>query len=132
MVIRLDNDVFDALVKEGAYQDRNEKYVTALRGKSRKGISLLIPVSAVKDAVGFVVTDNEGGTDGESDPVELAAVRCDTLAEAINAMVHGVEGKKEVTFYCELCVDYGDVIEGIASWSHPDRYADGERWEDYC
>lgn len=131
MVIRLDNDVFDSLVKEGAYQGRNEKYVTALRGKSRKGISLLIPVSAVQDAVGFVVTDNEGGTDGD-DSVELGCVRCDTLAEAINAMVHGVEGKKEVTFYCELCADYGDVIEGIARWSHPDRYADGERWADYC
>jgi hypothetical protein len=132
MVIRLGNDVFDALVKEGAYQDRNEKYVTALRGNSRKGISLLIPVSAVQDAVGFVVTDNEGGTDGESDPVELAAVRCDTLAEAINAMVHGVKGQKEVTFYCELCVDYGDHIDGIASWCNPSRYDDGTQWEDYC
>lgn len=132
MVIELDTDVFDALVKEGAYQDRNEKYVTALRGKSRKGISLLIPVSAVEDAVGFVVTDNVGGTDGESDPVELAAVRCDTLAEAINAMVHGVEGKKEVTFYCELCADYGTVIDGIARWCNPSRYAEGTRWADYC
>ena len=130
MVIELDPDVFDALVKDGAYQDSDEKYVTATRGKSRKSISMLIPVSAVKDAVGFVVTDNEGGTDGESDPVELGALRCDTLADAINAMVHGVKGKKEVTFYCELCVDYGDVIDGIASWCHPGRYDDGEQWED--
>lgn len=130
MVIELDNDVFDALVKDGAYQDSDKKYVTARRGKSRKTISLLIPVSAVKNAVGFVVTDNEGGTDGESDPVELGARRCDTLAEAVNAMVHGVEGKKEVTFYCELCVDDGTGTEGIARWCHPDRYDDGERWED--
>lgn len=129
MVIELDTDVFDAIVNEGAYQDRNEKYVTALRGKSKKGISLLIPVSAVKDAVGFVVTDNEGGTDGD-DSVELGCVRCDTLAEAINAMVHGVEGKKEVTFFCELCADYEDVIDGIARWCNPSRYADGTRWED--
>ena len=130
MVIELDNDVFDALVKDGAYQDNDKKYVTAKRGKSRKSISLLIPVSAVKNAVSFVVTDNEGGTDGESDPVELGARRYDTLAEAVNAMVHGVKGKKEVTFYCELCADYGDDIESIASWCHPDRYDDGEQWED--
>ena len=129
MVIELDTDVFDAIVKEGAYQDRNEKYVTALRGNSKKGISLLIPVSAVEDAVGFVVTDNEGGTDGD-DSVELGCVRCDTLAEAINAMVHGVEGKKEVTFFCELCADYDTVIEGIARWCNPSRYADGTRGED--
>lgn len=130
MIIELDNDVFDALIKEGAYQDSNNEYVTATRGKSNKSITLLIPVSAVKDAVSFVVTDNEGGTDGESDPVEIGALRCDTLAEAVNAMVHGVEGQKEVTFYCELCADYGSVIEGVASWCHPDRYGDGTRWED--
>lgn len=130
MVVELDNDVFDAIVKAGAYTEYNANYVTARRGTGRATISLLIPVREVKSAVGYVVTDNEGGTDGESDPVEVGAVRCGTLAEAINAMVHGVEGKKEVTYYCELCVDYGDHIDGIAQWCHPDRYADGEQWED--
>ena len=125
MTIELDNDVFDALVKEGAFLDRNDRYVTARSGN--RCISLPIPVSVVKDAEGFVVTDNEGGTDG-SDPVELGALRCDTLAEAVNAMVHGVEGQKEVTFFCELCADYGTVIEGIAHWCHPGRHADGGRW----
>jgi hypothetical protein len=130
MVVELDNDVFDAIVRAGAYNEYNANYVTARRGTGSATISLLIPVRAVKPAVGYVVTDNEGGTDGESDPVEVGAIRCDTLAEAINAMVHGVEGEKEVTFYCELCADYGDFIDGIARWCHPSRYADGTRWDE--
>lgn len=123
MIIELDNDVFDTLAKEGACRDIDDRYVTARRGNGGPCISLPIPVSTVEDAEGFVVTDNEGGTDGD-DPVELGAIRCDTLAEAVNAMVHGVEGQKEATFFCELCADYGTVIEGIARWCHPG----GGRW----
>ena len=87
----------------------------------QEAFALPLKVAAVKDAVGFVVTDNEGDT-------EVGAVRCDTLAEAVNAMVNGVEGKTEVTFYCELCVDRGCVIDGVARWCHTSRYDDGRQW----
>ena len=78
-------------------------------------------VAEVKDATSFVVTDNEGDR-------EVGATRCDTLAEAVNAMVNGVDGKTEVTFYCELCADNGCVIDGVARWCHTSRYDDGRQW----
>lgn len=127
MVIELDNDVFDTLAKEGACRESDDRYVTARRGNGGPCISLPIPVSTVEDAEGFVVTDNVGGTGGD-DPAELGALRCDTLAEAVNAMVHGVEGQEEATFFCELCADYGTVIEGIARWCHPGRHPGKGRW----
>ena len=67
------------------------------------------------------------GIDNEGDN-EVGCVRCDTLGEAVNAMVNGVADKTEVTFYCELCVDSGTCIEGVARWCHPSYYDDGEQW----
>jgi hypothetical protein len=80
-------------------------------------------VAEVEGASSFVVTDNEGDS-------EVGAERCDTLAEAVNAMVNGVKGKTEVTFYCELCVDRADgtAIEPVARWCHTSRYDDGKQW----
>lgn len=90
-------------------------------GEAYEAFALPLKVAEVKDAKSFVVTANEGDT-------EVGADRCDTLAEAVNAMVNGVEGKTEVTFYCELCVDNGRAIEGVARWCHTSRYDDGRQW----
>lgn len=96
---------------------------THLMGEAYEAFALPIKVAEVEGASSFVVTDNEGDS-------EVGSTRCDTLAEAVNAMVNGVEGKTEVTFYCELCVDRDDgtAIEPVARWSHPSRYDDGKQW----
>ena len=85
MVVELDNDVFDAIVRAGAYNEYNANYVTARRGTGSATISLLIPVRAVKPAVGYVVTDNEGGTDGESDPVHPGSSPVATRGSPVEA-----------------------------------------------
>lgn len=90
-------------------------------GEAYEAFALPLKVAEVKDATSFVVTDNEGDR-------EVGATRCDTLAEAVNAMVNGLEGKTEVTFYCELCADNGCVIDGVARWCHTSRYDDGKQW----
>lgn len=94
---------------------------THLMGEAYEAFALPIKVGEVAGAESFVVTDNV-------DDREVGCTRCDTLAEAVNAMVNGVEGKTEVAFYCELCVDNGTVIEPVARWSHPSRYDDGKQW----
>jgi hypothetical protein len=96
---------------------------THLMGEAYEAFALPIKVAEVEGASSFVVTDNEGDS-------EVGAERCDTLAEAVNAMVNGVEGKTEVTFYCELCVDRADgtAIEPVARWCHTSRYDDGKQW----
>ena len=96
---------------------------THLMGEAYEAFALPINVAEVEGASSFVVTDNEGDS-------EVGAERCDTLAEAVNAMVNGVEGKTEVTFYCELCVDRADgtAIEPVARWCHTSRYDDGKQW----
>ena len=130
MNIEIDENVYMALladIKPSVVFTREEAelyckdYVTVFRKESHRGFAIPLKVSEIDKAESFVVTDNENDT-------EIGSVRCDTLAEAINAMVNGVEGKTEVTFYTELCADFGSVIEGVARWSHPARYADGQQW----
>ena len=96
---------------------------THLMGEAYEAFALPIKVAAVEGARSFVVTDNECDN-------EVGCTRCDKLAEAVNAMVNGVEGKTEVTFYCELCVDRADgtAIKPVARWNHPSRYDDGKQW----
>ena len=138
MVIFLDEDVYDKIRKSNVSTDLSGRYVIAHRGTkydfielpiedTENNMGLPIELTEVHCAESYVVTDNEGGTDGD-DPVELSCERCDTLAEAINAMVRGVEGNGDVTFYTELCADYGDHIDGIARWCHPARFEDGKQW----
>ena len=138
MIIFLGEDVYDKIRASVAPKDLSGRYVIAHRGTEHDFIELPIEdtennmglpiyLTEVRGAKSYVVTDNEGGTDGD-DPVELSCERCDTLEEAINAMVRGVEGKAEVAFYTELCADYGDHIEGIARWCHPSRFEDGKQW----
>ena len=92
-----------------------------ISGEAYEAFALPLKVAEVKDAKSFVVTDNEGDN-------EVGSTRCDTLAEAVNAMVNGLEGKTEVTFYCELGADNGTVIDGVARWCHTSRYDDGRQW----
>lgn len=130
MNIEIDDKVYMALladIKPSVVFTREEAelyckdYVTVFRKESHRGFAIPLKVSEIDKAESFVVTDNENDN-------EIGSVRCDTLAEAINAMVNGVEGKTEVTFYTELCADFGSVIEGVARWSHPARYSDGQQW----
>lgn len=130
MNIEIDDKVYMALladIKPSVVFTREEAelyckdYVAVFRKESHRGFAIPLKVSEIDKAESFVVTDNENDT-------EIGSVRCDTLAEAINAMVNGLEGKTEVTFYTELCADFGSVIEGVARWSHPARYADGQQW----
>lgn len=130
MNIEIDDKVYMALladIKPSVVFTREEAerhckdYVTVFRKESHRGFAIPLKVSEIDKAESFVVTDNENDN-------EIGSVRCDTLAEAINAMVNGLEGKTEVTFYTELCADFGSVIEGVARWSHPARYADGQQW----
>lgn len=135
MVVYLDEKVFDQIKSDGVITDLSGKYVIAHRGHDQSesttdpklNIGLAIHELDVRCAVGFVVTDNEGGTDGE-DSNELAAERCDSLEDAIHCMVNGTDGQTEVTFFTELCADYGNVILGLARWAHPSRFEDGRRW----
>ena len=138
MVILLDEDVYDKIRKSNVSTDLSGRYVIAHRGTeydsielpiedTENNMGLPIELSEVHCAKSYVVTDNEGGTDGD-DPVELSCERCDSLEEAITAMVRGVEDKTEVAFYTELCADYGDHIDGIARWCHPSRFEDGKQW----
>ena len=128
----------DKISKSNVSTDLTGRYVIAHRGTeydfielpivdTKNNMGLPIELTEIHGAKSYVVTDNEGGTDGD-DPVELSSERCDTLEEAINAMVREVEGKTEVTFYTELCADYGDHIDGIARWCHPSRFDDGKQW----
>lgn len=96
---------------------------THLMGEAYEAFALPIKVAEVEGASSFVVTDNECDN-------EVGYTRCDKLAEAVNAMVNRVEGKTEVTFYCELCVDRADgtAIKPVARWNHPSRYDDGKQW----
>lgn len=130
MNIEIDDKVYMALladIKPSVVFTREEAelyckdYVTVFRKESHRGFAIPLKVSEIDKAESFVVTDNENDN-------EIGSVRCDTLAEAINAMVNGLEGKTEVTFYTELCADFGSVIEGVARWSHPARYSDGQQW----
>lgn len=130
MNIEIDDKVYMALladIKPSVVFTREEAelyckdYVTVFRKESHRGFAIPLKVADIGKAESFVVTDNENDT-------EIGSVRCDTLAEAINAMVNGVEGKTEVTFYTELCADFGSVIDGVARWSHPARYSDGQQW----
>lgn len=130
MNIEIDDKVYMALladIKPSVVFTREEAelyckdYVTVFRKESHRGFAIPLKVADIDKAESFVVTDNENDT-------EIGSVRCDTLAEAINAMVNGVEGKTEVTFYTELCADFGSVIDGVARWSHPARYSDGQQW----
>lgn len=130
MNIEIDENVYMALladIKPSVVFTREEAelyckdYVTVFRKESHRGFAIPLRVAEIDKAESFVVTDNENDT-------EIGSVRCDTLAEAINAMVNGLEGKTEVTFYTELCADFGSVIEGVARWSHPARYSDGQQW----
>lgn len=130
MNIEIDDKVYMALladIKPSVVFTREEAelyckdYVTVFRKESHRGFAIPLKVAEIDKAESFVVTDNENDN-------EIGSVRCDTLAEAINAMVNGVEGKTEVTFYTELCADFGSVIEGVARWSHPARYSDGQQW----
>lgn len=134
MNIEIDENVYNALLadikpsvvftKEEA-ERYGKDYVSVFHKGSDKGFAIPLKVAEIDKAESFVVTDNITENENEK---ELGAVRCDTLAEAINAMVNGVEGKTEVTFYTELCADFGDVIDGVARWSHPARYSDGQQW----
>lgn len=130
MNIEIDDKVYMALladIKPSVVFTREEAelyckdYVTVFRKESHRGFAIPLKVADIDKAESFVVTDNENDT-------EIGSVRCDTLAEAINAMVNGLEGKTEVTFYTELCADFGSVIDGVARWSHPARYSDGQQW----
>lgn len=96
---------------------------THIMGEAYEAFALPIKVAEVAGAKSFVVTDNV-------DDREVGCTRCGTLAEAVNAMVNGVEGKTEVAFYCDLCVDRADgtAIEPVVRWSHPSRYDDGKQW----
>ena len=130
MNIEIDENVYNALladIKPSVVYTREEAeryckdYVSVFHKGSHRGFAIPLKVADIEKAESFVVTDNENDN-------EIGAERCDTLAEAINAMVNGVEGKTEVTFYTELCADFGDVIDGVARWSHPARYSDGQQW----
>lgn len=134
MNIEIDDKVYMALladIKPSVVFTRDEAelyckdYVAVFRKESHRGFAIPLKVSEIDKAESFVVTDNVTENENEK---EIGSVRCDTLAEAINAMVNGLEGKTEVTFYTELCADFGSVIEGVARWSHPARYADGQQW----
>lgn len=138
MIICIEEDVYDKIKQSKVSTDLSGKYVIAHRGTdydfielpivdTENNMGLPIELAEVHGAESYVVTDNEGGTDGD-DPAELSCERCDTLAEAIHAMVRGVEGKTEVSFYTELCADYGDHIDGIARWCHPARFSSGRQW----
>lgn len=122
MIIEIDKNVADAIKADcRPAPTLNPEYVIARCWESGEEFCLPLKVSEVEKAVSFVVTDNEGDN-------EVGCVRCDTLGEAVNAMVNGVADKTEVTFYCELCVDYGSCIEGVARWCHPSFYDDGAQW----
>ena len=130
MNIEIDEKVYNALladIKPSVVFTKDEAeryckgYVSVFHKGSDKGFAIPLKVSVIDKAESFVVTDNENDN-------EIGAERCDTLAEAINAMVNGLEGKTEVTFYTELCADFGSVIDGVARWSHPARYSDGQQW----
>ncbi len=130
MNIEIDEKVYNALladIKPSVVFTREEAelyckdYVSVFHKGVHRGFAIPLKVAEIDKAESFVVTDNENDN-------EIGAVRCDTLAEAINAMVNGLEGKTEVTFYTELCADFGSVIDGVARWSHPARYSDGQQW----
>lgn len=130
MNIEIDENVYNALladIKPSVVFTREEAelyckdYVSVFHKGVHRGFAIPLKVANIEKAESFVVTDNENDN-------EIGSVRCDTLAEAINAMVNGLEGKTEVTFYTELCADFGSVIDGVARWSHPARYSDGQQW----
>lgn len=109
MLITIDKDVFEVLKKVFGDKPLSAEYVSAMDGTENKVgsvnvsevIRLPIRVSEVEHAESFLVVFYDRI---KTENVEAAAVRCDTLAEAVNLMVNNPDGH----YFREICVDDGD------------------------
>ena len=109
MLITIDKDVFEALKKVFGDKPLSADYVSATDGVKvdtptgesvSEVIRLPILVSEVKDAESFLVVFYDRV---KKENMEAAAIRCDTLAEAVNLMVNNPDGH----YFREICVDDG-------------------------
>lgn len=132
MLIRIDQDVFNALKAKLDGSRAADEYVQAKAAESGEVIGLPIRAAEVAEAEGLV---GRIATIGEIDPwhgprdpyivvaydsgdTELEATRCETLEAAVCYMVDTV--KAGGCAYAELCVDNntGEAIYDVMKWSN--------------
>lgn len=136
MLIKIDQDVFNALKAKLDGDYTADEYVHAGAKGSGEVIGLPIQVAEVAEAeklVGHIKSIYADGGDidpwhGPKDPyivvaydsgdTELDTARCETLADAVCYMVYTVKGGG--CAYAELCVDNdtGEAIYDVMRWSN--------------